>query len=118
MGKEKRKKKSKSKKKSKEKEPEIEIDFAAEAVPLTGNLQRELDPLKTGFVWYKPPLASTKEHETGGHTWTITGHDMQILTSTVPAGESVITEVGTFMYMAPFMSTPGEPPKLIATSTP
>jgi Mitochondrial biogenesis AIM24 len=79
-------------------EPEIKIDFAAEAVPLTPAIQNEVDPLGTGFVWYTPPLASAKSHSTGGHEWCISGHDMQVLTTTVPAGESVITEVGSFMF--------------------
>ena len=30
---------------------------------------------------------------------------MQVLTMSVPAGEEVITEVGSFMYMSPFMET-------------
>jgi hypothetical protein len=86
-------------------EPDIVIDVAAEAVPLTAGLLDELDPLKSGFMWYKPPMATSKEHATGGHEWTISGNDMQILTSTVPAGEMVVTEIGSFMYMSPFMET-------------
>jgi hypothetical protein len=86
-------------------EPEIEVDFAAEAVPLTSEQEDVYDPLKTGFLWYTPPLATEKSHTTGGHEWCIAGHDMQILTMTVPAGEQVVTEVGSFMYMAPFMET-------------
>ena len=86
-------------------EPEIVIDIAAEAVPLTSELESRIDPLKSGFLWYTPPLATSKDHRTGGHEWVITGHDMQILTSTVPAGQEVITEPGTFMYMSPFMET-------------
>ena len=57
-----------------------------------------LSTVGSGFLWYKPPLASTKEHSTGGHEWTISGHDMQVLTTTVPAGEEVITEIGSFMF--------------------
>ena len=86
-------------------EPEIVVDFAAETVPLTSAMEDKFDPLKTGFLWYTPPLASAKEHMTGGHEWNIVGHDMQILTMSVPAGEQVVTEVGSFMYMSPFMET-------------
>ena len=88
----------------KQKEEE-EIDLAAEAVPLTSTLESIFDPLRTGFLWYTPPLASEQNHKTGGHKWNIVGHDMQILTMTVPGGESVTTEIGSFMYMSPFMET-------------
>lgn len=84
---------------------EPDIDLAADAVPLTAEVTSFFDPLKSGFLWYTPPLASEQEHKTGGHTWNIVGHDMQILTMTVPAGDKVITEVGSFMYMSPFMET-------------
>ena len=46
----------------------------------------------SGFTWYKPARSLEKGHMTGGHTWTISGHDMQILTSSVPAGQEIITE--------------------------
>ena len=84
---------------------EEEIDLAAEAVPLTSALTSIFDPLQTGFLWYVPPLASEQNKSTGGHKWNIVGHDMQVLTMTVPGGETIITEVGTFMYMSPFMET-------------
>ncbi len=84
---------------------EAEIDLAAEAVPLTSFLENIFDPLRTGFLWYKSPLASERNHKTGGHEWNIVGHDMQVLTMTVPSGEYVATEVGSFMYMSPFMET-------------
>ena len=84
---------------------EEEIDLAAEAVPLTSALTSIFDPLQTGFVWYVPPLASEQNQNTGGHKWNIVGHDMQVLTMTVPGGGTVITEVGSFMYMSPFMET-------------
>jgi hypothetical protein len=80
-------------------------DFAAEAVPLTAEDQEHFDPLKTGFIWYTPPLATEVSHSTGGHQWTIAGHDMQILTMTVPSGETITTEVGSFMYMHPKMDS-------------
>lgn len=86
-------------------EEEIEVDFAAEAIPLTDSQQSIFDPLKTGFLWYQPPLASEQNHKTGGHQWNIVGHDMQVLSMTVPGGQSVTTEVGSFMYMSPFMET-------------
>lgn len=84
---------------------EPEIDLAAEAVPLTSSFESIFDPLRTGFYWYTPPLAHEQNHKTGGHQWKIIGHDMQVLTMTVPAGEEVVTEVGSFMYMSPFMET-------------
>jgi hypothetical protein len=68
-------------------------DFAAEAVPLTEEDVEIFDPLKSGFIWYTPPLASEVSHTTGGQEWSIAGHDMQILTMTVPPGETVTTEV-------------------------
>lgn len=83
----------------------VVVDVAAEAVPLMADLESIMDPLKSGFKWYIPPLASSKEHSTGGHVWTVSGHDMQVLTTTVPPGEEIITEVGSFMFMAPFMTT-------------
>lgn len=84
---------------------ENEIDLAVEAVPLTSEVQDIFDPLHTGFYWYIPPLASEQNHKTGGHEWNIVGNDMQVLTMTVPGGECVTTEVGSFMYMSPFMQT-------------
>jgi hypothetical protein len=84
---------------------EIDIDLAAEAVPLNDTIRGIFDPLKTGFLWYQPPLASEQNHNTGGHRWNIVGHDMQVLTMTVPGGQAVTTEVGSFMYMSPFMDT-------------
>jgi uncharacterized protein (AIM24 family) len=88
-------------------EPEIELleDFAAEAVPLTAADQEVFDPLRTGFVWYTPPLASEASHSTGGQQWCVSGHDMQVLTMTVPPGTTITTEVGSFMYMHPSMET-------------
>lgn len=80
-------------------------DFAAEAVPLTEAQSRIYDPLKTDFIWYKPPLASEVSHKTGGQQWCVAGDDMQVLTMTVPPGETVVTEVGSFMYMHPDMET-------------
>lgn len=82
-----------------------EIVVEAETVPLTVDQDPTIDPMSSGFLWYKPPPTFDKAHETGGHTWTITGHDMQILTSTVPAGEQIETEVGSFVFMHPDMTT-------------
>jgi uncharacterized protein (AIM24 family) len=56
-------------------------------------------------LWYQPPLASEQNHNTGGHQWNVVGHDMQVLSMTVPGGASVTTEPGSFMYMSPFMET-------------
>lgn len=82
-----------------------EADFAAEGIPLTTEQEKIFDPLKTDFIWYEPPLASEVSHTTGGQEWTITGHDMQVLSMTVPPGETIVTEVGSFMYMHPGMET-------------
>lgn len=84
---------------------DMDIDLAAEAVPLNSDFTSIFDPLKSGFFWYQPPLASEQSHKTGGHEWNIVGHDMQILTMTVPKGETITTERGSFMYMSPFMET-------------
>lgn len=81
------------------------VDFAAEAVPLTSEQEEIFDPLKSGLVWYKPPLASEVSQKTGGQEWCITGHDMQVLSMTVPPGETITTEVGSFMYMHAGMET-------------
>eukprot|EP00934_Nitzschia_sp_Nitz4_P000138 Nitzschia sp. Nitz4//scaffold206_size41850//16184//17281//NITZ4_007420-RA/size41850-processed-gene-0.42-mRNA-1//1//CDS//3329541559//138//frame0 len=90
-------------------EPEIDLAVAvAEAIPLTSAVESHYDPLKTGFYWYQPPLASEKEHKTGGHSWNIVGHDMQVLTMEVPPQEQVVTEPGSFMYMSPGMETKTE----------
>ena len=80
-------------------------DFAAEAVPLTEDDKAVFDPHDSGFIWYTPPLASEVSHTTGGQEWCIAGHDMQVLTMTVPSGETLTTEVGSFMYMHPKMET-------------
>lgn len=80
-------------------------DFAAEAIPLTEEEAEIYDPLKTDFIWYKPPLATEVSHETGGQQWCVAGHDMQVLSMTVPPGETIVTEVGSFMYMHPGMET-------------
>jgi uncharacterized protein (AIM24 family) len=79
-----------------------EIVVVAETVPLVDDT---VDPMHTGFVWYRPPPTFEKTHSTAGHSWTITGHDMQILTSTVPPGEMIETEVGSFVFMHPAMTT-------------
>lgn len=81
-------------------EPEIVVDFAIEeAVPLTSEQKSNVDPLNSGFLWYTPPMSATPEkHETLGHQWAIAGHDMQVLATTVPPGQSVVTEVGSFLY--------------------
>ena len=72
-------------------ETEIIVD-PMETMPLTSDQEPDLDPLKTGFTWYKAARSLDTTHKSGGHTWTISGHDMQILTSTVPPGEEIITE--------------------------
>jgi uncharacterized protein (AIM24 family) len=82
-----------------------EIVVAAETLPLTSDQDPTIDPLSSGFAWYKPPPTFDKGHMTGGHQWTITGHDMQILTTTVPAGKEIETEVGSFVFMHPGMTT-------------
>ena len=93
------------KKSSKSKGSAAAPDFAVEAVPLTEAQQDIYDPLKTDFLWYKPPLASEISKTTGGQEWMVSGHDMQVLTMTVPPGETIVTEAGTFMYMHPGMET-------------
>lgn len=88
-------------------EPDIVVDFAVEeAVPLTSEQLNHADPLNSGFLWYKPPMAATPEkHANGGQQWAIAGHDMQVLAVTLPTGESVVTEVGTFMFGSPEIKT-------------
>jgi len=62
-----------------------------------------IDPLKTGFKWYIPSkqVVESTEHD----RWTISGDDMQVLTMTVPPGGKLSTEIGTFMFMDPSMSS-------------
>jgi len=82
-------------------EPEIAVDVAAQEVTaLTNDQKQHVDPLGSGFTWYTPPMASpTGEHEThGGRSWTIAGHDMQVLTMTLPPDEHAVTEVGSFFF--------------------
>jgi hypothetical protein len=80
-------------------EPEIVVDFAAEeTVSLTTDQQSHVDPMNSGFLWYTPPMTTNKEHQTGGHEWAISGHDMQVLTATVPPNGEFLTEVGSFMF--------------------
>jgi hypothetical protein len=79
-------------------EPEIVVvDIAAEET-VSLMQQKEVDPMNSGFSWYTPPQSKTKEHLTGGHEWMISGHDMQVLTSTLPPGEAFITETGSFLF--------------------
>mmetsp|Transcript_2555 Transcript_2555/g.4378 ORF Transcript_2555/g.4378 Transcript_2555/m.4378 type:complete len:313 (-) Transcript_2555:65-1003(-) len=85
-------------------EDEIVIS-AQETAALTSDQDPTLDPLDSGFTWYKPAVSLSTEHKSGGHTWAISGDDMQILTSTVPAGGEFVTEVGSFVFMHPGMST-------------
>ena len=90
-------------------EPEIVVDFAAasEVVPLRPPVQAHVDPLQSGFLWYTPPMASPTDHQTSGHHWMIAGRDMQILTTTVPAGETVTLEPGGYHVM--FVGLAGDP---------
>jgi len=84
---------------------EEEIVVEAEYLPLTTEQDNTVDPLLSGFAWYKPPPSFDKIHKTGEYDWKITGHDMQVLTSSVPAGQHIETEVGSFVYMHPDMKT-------------
>lgn len=89
-------------------EPEIIVDFAAgeEVIPLTPQQESHVDPLSSGFLWYTPPLAATPEtHHASGATWSIAGHDYQVLAMTLPPGEQVVTEVGTFLFGSPDIQT-------------
>ena len=77
----------------------INVDVAAtELASLTADETKIVDPLNSGFVWYIPPSTSTQEHSTGGQTWQISGHDMQVLTLTVPPSDTILAEVGSFMF--------------------
>jgi Mitochondrial biogenesis AIM24 len=86
-------------------EPEILVDFASvdEVQSLTAmtDAQKqdvyESDPMSSGFHWYTPPLAA-HAHETSGNQWIITGHDMQVLVSEMPPGQTITTEVGSFFF--------------------
>jgi hypothetical protein len=84
-------------------EPDIMVDVAAEeTVALTSEQLDHVDPLNSGFLWYKPPMSATPEqHANGGQQWAIAGHDMQVLAVTLPPGEAVVIEVGTFMFGSP-----------------
>lgn len=86
-------------------EEEEIVVAATETEALSSDEDPLLDPLQSGFTWYKPAHSLEKVHKTGGHTWTISGHDMQVLTSTVPPGSEFITEVGSFIFMHPGMTT-------------
>ena len=82
------------------------IDFAADEPPQ--DAANTADPLQTGFLWYRPPLAAsttTEQHVTARHVWRIAGHDSQILTTTVPPGETVVTQVGSFLFGSPGIQT-------------
>jgi hypothetical protein len=87
-------------------EQEIKVDLAAEeVVALTDHQYDIIDPMRSGFVWYTPPLSATEEHVTGGQTWQISGHDMQVLTISVPPNEVIVAEVGSFMFGSPDITT-------------
>lgn len=87
-------------------EPEISVDFAAaqveELTSLTAEQQAEkyqADPLNSGFLWYTPPMAyEDNPLSTDGQQWIISGHDMQVLSMTMPPGEQIVTEVGSFFF--------------------
>ena len=63
------------------------------------------DPLNTGFKWIIPTHSSDTEYKNAGISWTISGHNMQVLSMTVPPGCRLMTEPGTFMFMHPHMDT-------------
>jgi hypothetical protein len=79
-------------------EPDIVVVDIAAGETVSLMQQKEVDPMNSGFSWYTPPQSKTKEHLTGGHEWMISGHDMQVLTSSLPPGEEFITETGSFMF--------------------
>lgn len=64
-----------------------------------------IDPLNSGFLWVRPSRELATEHKSGAFSWTISGDDMQVLTTTVPPNETFITEVGSSMFMHPAMMT-------------
>lgn len=97
------------------------------------NTNNAADPLITGFLWYQPPLQQTvmantttstaatgagadgpnsnnnrnhnKNNNLSSSAWQISGHDMQILTTTVPAGGTIVTEIGSFLFGSPGIQT-------------
>jgi hypothetical protein len=81
-------------------EAEFHIDFASqELTSLTEEGKKDVqraDPMSSGFLWYEPPMAA--ESVTDGQHWIISGHDMQVLTTTLPPGETIVTEVGSFFF--------------------
>lgn len=87
-------------------EPEFSVDFATveEVTELSGEKEKEelhrADPMNSGFLWYTPPMAAQNvENAPGGsQQWIISGHDMQVLTATVPPGSTVTAEVGSFFF--------------------
>jgi hypothetical protein len=50
-----------------------------ELVGLTSDQDHSIDAMNSGFLWYKPAVTLNTEHRTGGHTWTISGHDYQVI---------------------------------------
>jgi hypothetical protein len=89
---------------SKYAEPEIVVDVAAEEVTaLTRDQKNVVDPLGSGFTWYTPPMSypGTRHASSGNNNrpdWIIAGNDFQVLTVAMPPNETVITEVGSFMF--------------------
>ena len=86
-------------------EPEFSMDFAAaEMTSLTSadaeqkEEMERADPMNTGFMWYTPPLAAQENTLGTGEHWMISGHDMQVLSMTVPQGRTITTEVGSFFF--------------------
>lgn len=66
----------------------------------------KVDPMNTGFKWYLPKETSFEDsHQMDGSKWTISGHDMQVLSASVPAGNTISTEVGTLLFAHPSMKT-------------
>jgi len=81
----------------------VEQEIKVDAIPLQDD-NLKTDPMNSGFKWYLPDVnAFVDNREMNGSKWTISGHDMQVLSVSVPPGNTVSTDVGSMLFSHPDM---------------
>lgn len=81
----------------------LEDEIKVDAIPLEHD-DSKIDPMNTGFKWYLPDeKAYEEDHRLNETKWTISGHDMQVLSASIPPGDTISTEVGSMLFSHPDM---------------
>eukprot|EP00592_Proboscia_alata_P008340 CAMPEP_0194355936 /NCGR_PEP_ID=MMETSP0174-20130528/3772_1 /TAXON_ID=216777 /ORGANISM="Proboscia alata, Strain PI-D3" /LENGTH=324 /DNA_ID=CAMNT_0039125417 /DNA_START=9 /DNA_END=983 /DNA_ORIENTATION=+ len=81
----------------------FEDEITVDAIPLEHD-DSKIDPMNTGFKWYLPDeKAYEEDHRLNETKWTISGHDMQVLSASIPPGDTISTEVGSMLFSHPDM---------------